>query len=654
MLLAAILLGALPSLSNAFIAVAVGFLTELTCAYTFYKVLLCLHLASAFANWLQHRADTYFDAKFSMPRAVHAFRIFLPALLLSLVFISLGELLAYASSMNAVTQSMKISILALVAVAGFCAGSLSGVGAVVVGSVGEHRLVWVWIGVASSGLLCIVVTYALGFTPDASERVVRQFFLAASVLVVMCMAALGSSHFSGELDEAYERASSKGIAEAAPMLQEAPVAEADEQLLEESQDWTAWIQGASSFMTVFLFPLLPLLCSASLAQELVVWKLAMDFIGPLTLLFIPIKCPLSGIAVLIALRAVLLVVTLWLLSGLLECGSPGYKSRYRWCVACWDMLMLIGAFVGPLNDTCASPAPGSNQTSGVAAQRLRKNRFAMHAGICIGLMSAGTLMYTTQGHVGRHRDSQLLEASARTETRWSDIRTLRASNTTQRPTCSTCADPDPQRAAVQAFPCGGKSDEKVVKIFHYGANMGCKKLKAIGVEPHSAQAVYIPGRCLRFGTAEGVPTSTTEPGYGNLVPCEEGCVHGMLHKISGSEMAKIDATEPGYYLATLPEVVGYNGQRISGVQAYVMKKEFTARAPSRRYGGLLYCSAKEALSPSYAKQLACAVAAQGTDISRDGVDCKSEEFMPLAAQGGSFVVQSNRSLRVATAHGATL
>merc|ERR1719359_1486780 len=100
MLVSAVLLGALPSLSNAFISAAVGYLTEITnAACTFYKVLLSLYIMGAFANWLQHRADTYFDAKFTA-RTVHAFRIFVPAIMMSLVFVCLGELLAYAGSLE--------------------------------------------------------------------------------------------------------------------------------------------------------------------------------------------------------------------------------------------------------------------------------------------------------------------------------------------------------------------------------------------------------------------------------------------------------------------------------------------------------------------------------------------------------------------------
>jgi len=207
-------------------------------------------------------------------------------------------------------------------------------------------------------------------------------------------------------------------------------------------------------------------------------------------------------------------------------------------------------------------------------------------------------------------------------------------------TCSKCVDPDAEHGSVQSYPCGGDTvgssilskaeggdDVPGLWLFHYGANMGCHKLGAIGVKPQSAQAAFVPGWCLRFGTAEGVPTTSKEPGYGNLVPCEDGCVHGVLHKISKSELSKIDDTEPGYELTELPQVTGYSGQHYAGVRAYTMQKGFTPHAPSRRYGGLLYCTAKAELAPAYAEQLGCELDHQGIE----DLTCR-EKFLPLAAQ----------------------
>lgn len=214
-----------------------------------------------------------------------------------------------------------------------------------------------------------------------------------------------------------------------------------------------------------------------------------------------------------------------------------------------------------------------------------------------------------------------------------------------RATCPGCAGPEPERGSLRNFPCGeAVAKEPSLRVFHYGANMGCKKLTAIEVEPRSAQVAYIPGQCLRFGSAEGVPTSATEPAFGNLVPCADGCVHGMVHEIPQSQLSKISATESGYQLTELPEVIAYNGQRLTGVKAYIMQKNMTARAPSRRYGGLLYCTAREELAPAYAAQLSCELA----ELHVRDLKCSSETFVPLAAQSGSLTVTSIGRLFLAT------
>jgi len=199
--------------------------------------------------------------------------------------------------------------------------------------------------------------------------------------------------------------------------------------------------------------------------------------------------------------------------------------------------------------------------------------------------------------------------------------------------CPTCAKTVPEVGALKEFPCGSDddTDSPGLMLFHYGANMGCSKLTAIKVQPQSAQAAYIPGQCLRFGTATDVPTSATEPGYGNLVPCEDGCVHGVLHKIPKHQLSKISATESGYHLVEMPEVIGYDGRRTSGAKAYVMRGNMTVRPPSRRYGGLLYCTARSELAPAYAAQLSCQLGEHG----HEDLSCEGENFKPLAAQSGT-------------------
>lgn len=602
MLVPSILLGVLPSLNNAFISAVVGYLTEVTnAACTFYKALLSLYLMGALANYIQYRADTHFDAKFRA-RDVNAVRIFVPAIAMSVVLLALGELLAYSGSLDFVSFSMKMGIFAVIGLAGFCAGCLSGVGAVVGGSVGEKQSVMVWIGISSAGVMCVATVYIVGFSPEASATCVRLFFLVASVLVMLCTVALGVSHAHGDMDEAYERAADEGV----PIIGETS---------DEKNDWLPWLQGINTWLSVFCFPLLPLLCSSALAQELVLWKLVMDFVAPVALLALPKVYPMVALGLMTVTRCAVLAVVLWLLIGVVgptTCPDISVRSRIS-LVGSWDVLMLLGAFISAACDAGTQGSPGHPQTPRrMRPQLLRRNRMAHNMGICIGLLSSGSLMYMLQGPVDP--DSLRNQRSSIPETL----------------SCPTCVKPDPERAALKTFPCGLQSDKEQpwLWLFSYGANMGCKKLSALGVQPQSAQAAYIPGQCLRFGAAAGVPTSDTEPAFGNLVPCTEGCVHGVLQKISKSQISKIDVTEPGYGLTEMPDVIGYNGERITGVKAYVMQKKFTVSPPSRRYAGLVYCTAKEELAGAYAEKLSCELGNHGIH----NMSCGAESFKPLAAR----------------------
>lgn len=171
--------------------------------------------------------------------------------------------------------------------------------------------------------------------------------------------------------------------------------------------------------------------------------------------------------------------------------------------------------------------------------------------------------------------------------------------------------------------------------------MVCAKWLALGVEPQYALAAYIPGWTLRFGKSPGVPTSQAEPGYGNLVNSGESwsCVHGMVHRILRSELPIMSRTEPGYQLEELPDVIGYNGERLEGVHAYIMKNNFTETRPSRRYGGMLKCAAERHLVPAYTEMLAEHLESAGLST----LNCTREQFLPLPQKhrSESELVQSS-------------
>lgn len=205
--------------------------------------------------------------------------------------------------------------------------------------------------------------------------------------------------------------------------------------------------------------------------------------------------------------------------------------------------------------------------------------------------------------------------------------------------CDTqsCVAPDPAKSNLLKLPCGGSPAEdgqEFVKVFHYGANMGCKKLSKLKVLPVSAMPARVMGRCLHFGVGDHTPTSEKEPAWGTLVTCGDGCVHGVVHEIRKSDLEAIHRTETGYDFVELSEpVVGYNGKRIKAVKAYIMRGQVVERAPSRRYAGLVYCQAKVSLAADYAQQTACRLSKMSSSL--DNLNCEQEEFEPLVDEDSS-------------------
>merc|ERR1719424_2310857 len=142
---------------------------------------------------------------------------------------------------------------------------------------------------------------------------------------------------------------------------------------------------------------------------------------------------------------------------------------------------------------------------------------------------------------------------------------------------STSAERPSGADALGEWPCGGATSghpqADVVRVFHYGANMACARLALGKVTPVRAEAAYVPGHCLRFAAAEGVPTCSKETAFGTLEPCEVGCVHGVVHDIPASQLQWIHDSEPGYKFGELPGVTTYTGQVLIGVQAYTMQPD---------------------------------------------------------------------------------
>ncbi|CAK0859639.1 unnamed protein product [Prorocentrum cordatum] len=191
------------------------------------------------------------------------------------------------------------------------------------------------------------------------------------------------------------------------------------------------------------------------------------------------------------------------------------------------------------------------------------------------------------------------------------------------------ATPAGAAGSAGEWPCGGAAggppEADVVRVFHYGANMACAKMALIKVTPVRAEAAYVPGQCLRFAAAEGVPTCSKEPAFGTLEPCEAGCAHGVVHDIPASQLQRIHDSEAGYKFEELHGVTTYSGQVLTGVQAYTMQSHAVHHSPSRRYAGLVFCSANASLSPGYADQLLCRLG----ELGHADVSCADEQFEPM-------------------------
>lgn len=613
MLLAAVLLGALPSLGNSFIAVSLGYLTKSTGdSLTYFYVLLCLDLAAAFANAVQNQLDAFFDIKFPA-RLVYLFRILVPTLIIAILLVYFGESLAVKSALReSFAQGAPAACLICVAIVGFCNGCLSNTGAIFVGEIEVRHLPFVWVGVSGASLLCVAVVWIVGFTPGASASCVRTLFYCAAGLTLALGSAYCALHVFTDthLESAHYRVAGVSAEEALDVNQPP---------MEAYIPWSSRLQGCNAFMTVLCFPLLPLLHCPGLEQELVMWKFGMDFMGPLMFYFFLSRgeCSLHTAIGVSGVRLGMLTATLYILlapSSSLACAKSG--DARRWLLALWDLLMLTGAM---MNSVCDTSSFGSAPRVGhVHQRRLRCNRLSHNIGCVVGLLAAGAIFLlprtSPSAAIAGSKNGAALAAC---------------------PRCTAAEEEEEARAGSVPWPCGtavgassvGNESEGFVKLFHYGANMGCDKLSALGVQPQSATPVRAVGWCLRFSQGRGVNTNVDEPAFGTLERCSDGCVHGVLHVVHKSQLPRIDASERGYVLTALGNVSAYDGGAVQAVRAYVMQHpRAAAAAPSRRYAGLVYCQAAASLARAYSEQLACELGRLGLR----GLDCKAEEFEPLA------------------------
>jgi len=177
-----------------------------------------------------------------------------------------------------------------------------------------------------------------------------------------------------------------------------------------------------------------------------------------------------------------------------------------------------------------------------------------------------------------------------------------------------CALPNVSMSTVSHACAGGPGpvNGESVRIFSYGANMGCAKLEMLGLSVRSSTPAVLQGQCLVFGSAPGIRTSDDEPAFGSLELCD-GCVHGVVHEFLASQVFALHDSEPGYDLVDVPGLVSYDNRNLGSVSTYVMRGNVARRAPSPRYAGLIYCAASKMLSASYREQLLASLHASGLD-----------------------------------------
>eukprot|EP00747_Dinoflagellata_sp_TGD_P210277 gnl/TRDRNA2_/TRDRNA2_83570_c0_seq1.p1 gnl/TRDRNA2_/TRDRNA2_83570_c0~~gnl/TRDRNA2_/TRDRNA2_83570_c0_seq1.p1 ORF type:complete len:591 (-),score=92.14 gnl/TRDRNA2_/TRDRNA2_83570_c0_seq1:33-1805(-) len=586
MLVAAIVLGGISSFGNAILSACIGYFTFITQDQTmFYKVLLASYATATAVSFLT-RYDNFFDKNLPY-RAVNAVRLFVPTTLLTILAACL-----------ALVQT-EAGILGIAVGFGLAAGSLGSTGAMLVGVAKSEHLGMVWLGFSTAAMVTVSIVHLTDFEPESSIKVVQVFFFVCAAIVLLATVPLAVLHFSGKLDDAYSKAAeastalSDSEASCTVGLLESGADGSDDHISRTVVDVVPWIQGINIFMTVLVAPFLPFLCTPSVAQALMLWKMLMDFLGSLIVLAFPVGAVgVKTLASLVGVRVLLLTTVFAVLIDRMIESGPTSKASARLVIP-FDILFLTGIIVSALADV-AGDLPRIHRR-----ELIRRNRFAYNLGISASLLVSGCFL-VFRGHFS----SPLAISSS---------------------SCPTCVDAvSDEKFALQVNPCGSPRAGPHVNLFHFGANMGCDKLSMLGIHPAEASAARVLDHCLRFGTAPGVPTSEAEPGFGTLIAGCGGCVHGIVHSIAESDLATLKASEPGYKLVDL-QAVRYDGSNVTA-KAFVMAGEFTSATPSERYAGLVYCEVERSLAPRYADQLACELK-QRHDVERP--TCRDKEYQPI-------------------------
>lgn len=144
----------------------------------------------------------------------------------------------------------------------------------------------------------------------------------------------------------------------------------------------------------------------------------------------------------------------------------------------------------------------------------------------------------------------------------------------------------------------------VFYYFGYGSNLSVVSLRAKGVDPLTSEAAILFGWRLVFDIPDFF---TIEGGTGNIEPCAEDAVHGVLHGCRSRDLAKLDELEAlGIrYERVETSVVTYSGRRVHAY-VYVGLDEVLepSHRPSDRYKNILVRGAVDmSLDPRYIERL---------------------------------------------------
>ena len=122
------------------------------------------------------------------------------------------------------------------------------------------------------------------------------------------------------------------------------------------------------------------------------------------------------------------------------------------------------------------------------------------------------------------------------------------------------------------------------------------------MKPEAREAGVLSGYRLAFDLP-GLPL--LEPAFANIHPMSDGEVHGVLWRLSPSDLDRLDLQEGGGDVyERLPVIV--DGRQSGPVEAIVYRstRAPTTKRPSRRYLRLLLEGAREAeLDPTYIDDL---------------------------------------------------